>query len=542
MSERHEVELDRLDMESQNPDSDRTDRLKELFPEAITEGTGDIDFDKLRELLGKRVNESKERYAFTWPGKHDAIRQSQTPSMATLRPLKEKSVDWDTTENLYIEGDNLEVLKLLQRSYHGQVDMIYIDPPYNTGNDFVYKDSFGDTIENYREQTGQEHASNPETNGRFHSNWLNMMYPRLRLARELLSERGAVFMSIDDSEVQNLKTIANEIFGESNFIAQMVWAAGRKNDSKYISISHEYILIYAKNISALKDNGTIWRKKKDGLDAIYAEYDRLKADHGNDYQSISTGLKAWYKGLGNDNPSKKHKHYVSVDGKGIYFASDISWPGGGGPRYEVLHPKTHQPVPIPSRGWLFSTPQRMQEMIQEGRIEFGPDETKVPCYKRYLKETEYEVPYSVIYKDGRAASKRLATLMGGKVFDNPKDEEVIAELLSYADTPKSIILDFFSGSGTTAHATMLRNLSDNGQRRFIMVQLPEDLDNNLASTSKQSSKEVLQNAIALCDSLQEDHTICTIAEERIRRAARQLISVTPPGQSANTGRRRTITP
>lgn len=528
MSERHEVELDRLDMESQNPDSDRTDRLKELFPEAITEGTGDIDFDKLRELLGKRVNESKERYAFTWPGKHDAIRQSQTPSTATLRPLKGKSVNWDTTENLYIEGDNLEVLKLLQRSYHGQVDMIYIDPPYNTGNDFVYKDSFGDTIENYREQTGQEHASNPETNGRFHSNWLNMMYPRLRLARELLSERGAVFMSIDDSEVQNMKTIANEIFGESNFITQIVWAAGRKNDSKYISVSHEYILVYVKNISILKDNGIVWRKKKNGLGAIYAEYDRLKADRGNDYQSISAGLKAWYKGLENDNPSKKHKHYNSVDDKGIYFPDNISWPGGGGPRYEVLHPKTHQPVPIPSRGWLFSTPQRMQEMIQEGRIEFGPDEAKVPCYKRYLKETEYEVPYSVIYKDGRAASKRLATLMGNKVFDNPKDEEVIAELLSYADTPESIILDFFSGSGTTAHATMLRNLSDNGHRRFIMVQLPEDLDNNLASTSKQSSKEVLQNAIALCDSLQEDHTICTIAEERIRRAARQLISATPP--------------
>lgn len=177
MNERHEVELDQLDTESQNPDSSRAERLRELFPEAVTEGTGDIDFDKLRELLDKHVSESRERYAFTWPGKHDAIRQSQTPSTATLRPLKEKSVDWDTTENLYIEGDNLEVLKLLQRSYHGQVDVIYIDPPYNTGNDFVYKDSFGDTIENYREQTGQEHASNPETNGRFHSNWLNMMYP-----------------------------------------------------------------------------------------------------------------------------------------------------------------------------------------------------------------------------------------------------------------------------------------------------------------------------------------------------------------------------
>lgn len=183
MSEQTDVQVNQLDTESQNPESTREAQLKELFPEAVTEGTGAIDFDKLRELLGEHINTGKERYAFTWPGKHEAIRQSQTPSTATLRPLKEKSVDWDTTENLYIEGDNLEVLKLLQRSYHGQIDMIYIDPPYNTGNDFVYKDSFGDTIENYREQTGQEHASNPETNGRFHSNWLNMMYPRLRLAR-----------------------------------------------------------------------------------------------------------------------------------------------------------------------------------------------------------------------------------------------------------------------------------------------------------------------------------------------------------------------
>lgn len=248
MSEHHEVELDRLDAGSQNPDSDRANQLKELFPEAVTEGTGDIDFDKLRELLGERINESKERYAFTWPGKHDAIRQSQTPSEATLRPLKGKSVDWDTTENLYIEGDNLEVLKLLQRSYHGQVDMIYIDPPYNTGNDFVYKDSFGDTIENYREQTGQEHASNPETNGRFHSNWLNMMYPRLRLARELLAPTGVIFISIDDHEQKNLKSICDEIFGEESFIGQAVWQRRTSPDMrKRFSTAHEYILIYIKD-------------------------------------------------------------------------------------------------------------------------------------------------------------------------------------------------------------------------------------------------------------------------------------------------------
>lgn len=515
-------EIKQMDLESKDLVAERIEQMKELFPEIATEGNGSIDFEKLRLILGDEVDGGDERYAFTWPGKADAIRQAQTVSSATLRPCPDESVDWDTTQNLYIEGDNLEVLKLLQRGYHGAIDVIYIDPPYNTGHDFVYHDTFENSVDNYKSQANLTNQSNADTSGRFHTDWCSMIYPRLRLARELLSEDGALFISIDEAESSNLREIADEIMGPGNFIAQMVWSGGRKNDSKYISVSHEYILCYAKSASYLVEHGVRWHKKKEGLDAIYAEYDKLKSTYGNDYASMRTELKKWYKSLADDDPSKAHKHYSSCDERGIYFPADISWPGGGGPKYEVLHPVTGKPVAVPSRGWLFGTPERMQEIIDQGHVEFGEDETKVPCYKRYLKDTEREAPYSVIYKDGRAASKRLANLMGDKVFDNPKDEEVIAEVLSYVDSPDSLILDFFSGSGTTAHSTMMRNCTDAGNRRYILVQLPENLDSNLSSASKQSAKQVLQNAISLCDSLGKPHTLCTIAEERIRRAGKKI--------------------
>jgi adenine-specific DNA-methyltransferase len=310
--------------------------------------------------------------------------------------------------------------------------------------------------------------------------------------------------------------------GPNNFVAQMVWAGGRKNDSKYISVSHEYILCYAKSIQYFIDNGIKWRKRKQGIEEIYAEYDKLLQQWGNDYKKIQAELKQWFKDLPDDAPAKAHKHYSFVDERGIYFPDNISWPGGGGPKYEVLHPVTGKPVAVPSRGWLFGTPERMQEIIDQGLVEFGDDETKVPCYKRYLKDTEEEAPYSVIYKDGRAASKRLAALMGAKVFDNPKDEEIISELISYVDTPDSVVLDFFSGSGTTAQAVMMRNTEDAGNRHFILMQLPESLDARLAATSKQSSKQVIKDAISLCDQLSSPHALTVIAEERIRRAGNKI--------------------
>lgn len=244
----------KIDLESEDLVADRIDQLKTLFPEIAVEGDGTIDFEKLRLILGDEVDEGQERYAFTWPGKADAIRQAQTPSTATLRPDKADSVNWDTTENLYIEGDNLEVLKLLQRGYHGKVKMIYIDPPYNTGHDFVYRDKFEDTIENYKEQAGLSSQSNADTSGRYHSDWLSMMYPRLRLARELLRDDGVIFISIDDNEQKNLKELCDEIFGEASFVGQAVWQKRTSPDMrKRFSTGHEYVLIYVKDIEKLSD-------------------------------------------------------------------------------------------------------------------------------------------------------------------------------------------------------------------------------------------------------------------------------------------------
>lgn len=251
----------------------------------------------------------------------------------------------------------------------------------------------------------------------------------------------------------------------------------------------------------------------------------MSAKYGDKYDRIEKEMKSWYKKLDDSDPAKRQSHYSSADKNGLYYADNISWPGGGGPRYEVLHPITKKPVTVPSRGWLFSTPERMKEVIAEGLVEFGQDETKVPCFKRYLSKTEFEVPYSVIYKDGRAASKRLKDLLGEKVFDNPKDEEIIARILSWVGTEKdSIIMDFFSGSGTTAHATFLQNMIDGGNRRFILVQIQEDLDDSLKRVTKKSAQAVIKNAINLCDQIHCDHSICTIAEERIRRAGEKIKS------------------
>ena len=423
--------------------------------------------------------------------------------MSTLRPYPEESVDWDTTQNLYIEGDNLEVLKLLQTAYYRKVKMIYIDPPYNTGNDFVYEDDFKDPISRYKEVTAQTTKSNPETMGRYHTNWLNMMYPRLRLASNFLSDDGVIFISIDDNEVHNLRKVCDEVFGEENFIAQLIWAAGRKNDSKYISVSHEYILCYVKSMAFLKEKEIVWREKKGGLDEIYKQEEIVRKLHGDDYKTMTEELKKWYKNLANGHPAKDHKHYNKVDSKGIYFPDNISWPGGGGPDYELVNPENGAPATIPSRG-LLTKKETMLEWIAQDRVDFG-EPGSVPCLKSYLRDREMSVAYSVFYQDGRASSKRLMAEFGSKVFENPKDENIISRLINFAVADKqSIILDFFSGSGTTAHAVMQLNAEDGGNRRFIMVQLPEQTDEK-SEAYKAGYK-----------------TIAEIGKERIRRAGTKI--------------------
>ena len=513
------------------------DKIAALFPGCVTEmrGGGGVDgkvkrginFEMLKQMLSPDVVDGDECYEFTWVGKKASIVEANKPIRKTLRPCPEESKDWDTTENLYIEGDNLEVLKLLQEAYLGKVKMIYIDPPYNTGSDFIYADDFMRTQKEENEQMGMYDEDenrlfkNTDTNGRFHSDWCSMMYSRLLLSRNLLTEDGAIFISIDENEVNTLKAICDEIFGASNFIAELIWSAGRKNDSKYISVSHEYILCYFKSAQYIKDHKILWREKKQGLADIYVEYDRLKKIYGSDYTSIEKGLKGWYKALPDGHPAKDHSHYCRVDENGIFFADNISWPGGGGPKYQVLHPLTHKPVKIPSRGWL-TNESTMKQWIAQGRVEFGKDENAVPTLKSYLKDREYSVPYSVFYKDGRAASKRLATLMGDKVFENPKDEEIIQRIIQFCGTDDGdIIMDFFSGSATTAHALFLANEEQNKHRKFILVQLPEPIDPQKEASEK--ARKVAQNAVKLLDSLGVPHTICEIGKERIRRAGAQIL-------------------
>lgn len=522
--------MEHLKMQTADMADRNIEQIGALFPECLTERINSngrveqaIDFDKLRQLLAHDVVEGHEqRYQFTWPDKRAAIRLANTPTSKTLRPCRAESVDFDTTQNLYIEGDNLDVLKLLRENYLGKVKMIYIDPPYNTGNDFVYNDDFAQGKTEFEQRSGlfdeEGHQTidpmqrNTEANGRFHTDWLNMIYPRLKVARDLLSDDGVIFISIDDNEVDNLKKVCNEIYGEDNFVAQIVWEQGRKSIAIQVAINHEYCLIYCKNrnanIEADKNRpNRNWQIKKRGLELIYQTYDRLKKQYGDDYASIEAELKKFYKDLPDDNPAKAHSHYRNVDEYlGIYHPDNISQGTGQGGRFDIIHPVTHKPCKVPAGGWRFSQ-SKLPELLANHRIVFGKDETTVPCLKRYLCETEYEVYPSIFYKDGRGASKRLTALFGGKYFDFPKDEEIIktfVQLVTSYENSDSLVLDFFSGSATTAHAVMQLNAEDGGNRKFIMVQLPEKTD-----PQSEAYKAGYPN-------------ICEIGKERIRRAGKKI--------------------
>jgi len=310
----------------------------------------------------------------------------------------------------------------------------------------------------------------------------------------------------------------DEIFGQENFVADMVWAAGRKNDSRLVSVSHEYIVCYARDTSYLKEQKVEWRQRKKGLEDIYSQYEKLKRDHGNNFAAMTTGMKEWFKGLADSHPAKAHKHYHRVDKRGIYFAADISWPGGGGPKYEVLHPKTNKPVRVPARGWTTPDPTKMQSWIDDDRVDFGDDETLMPCLKKHLKDSEYQPPYSVFYQDGRAASKRLRSLMGEDCFNFPKDETILQELVGMMTSTDDLIVDFFAGSGTTGNAVSAQNALDGGTRHYILVQLPEPLD--------QENKDQ-KVAADYCESFKKSRNIAELTKERLRRAGKKIREENP---------------
>jgi adenine-specific DNA-methyltransferase len=385
--------------------------------------------------------------------------------------------------------------------------MIYIDPPYNTGSDFVYKDNFAQNSEAFKEDSGQideynqRLVVNPETAGRFHSEWLTMIYPRLKLARNLLTEDGVILISIDDHELNNLRKICDEIFGEVNFIANLIWEKGRKNDSRFFSVGHEYILVYTKDKMLLREKNVYWREEKPGAKEIHEEYLRLKKIHKNDFIKIEGGLKDFYSNLPITHPSKKHARYSNVDERGVWRDDNMSLPRGGA-IYDVIHPVTGLPCAVPPGGWRYANIEKMQEKIKEGFVVFRKDHTEPPIRKTYLlrivgddevndfdnEEVEessdnigMQVAGTYFYRSGLQATNELKSIFGKqKIFNNPKDREVLERLINYCTNgdKNAIICDFFAGSGTTAHAVLQLNLKDNGNRKFICIQIPEATPNN----------------------------------------------------------------
>lgn len=480
-----------LKMHSMNKIDENVRKIAALFPNCVTEAKDEngeivhkIDFDMLKQELSTTLVEGREeRYQFTWPDKKQAILTANAPIDKTLRPCREESVDFDNTQNLYIEGDNLEVLKLLQETYLGKIKMIYIDPPYNTGNDFVYEDDFAQDAAGYIANSGQTDeegnrlVANTESNGRFHTDWLNMMYPRLKLARDLLSDDGVIFISIDDNEQSNLKKICDEIFGEGNFIAQLVWerAYSPKNDAKFISNSHDYVLMYAKGI----DNFVIGRLPR--TEEANARY---------------------------SNPDN--------DPRGVWKPSDMSVKTyNASTDYPITTPSGKVVEPPAGRCWSLSA-KAFAERLQDNRIWFGPNGDSVPCIKRFLTELKFDgmAPTSILfYKDvghSQEGAQEVSKLLDGGFFSGPKPQRLMKRLLTLANLKEdSIVLDFFSGSGSTGHAVMSMNKEKETNIKFILVQLPE-----LCDEKSEAYKAGYKN-------------ICEIGKERIRRAGKKIIEENP---------------
>lgn len=482
--------MEHLNMQSMDKVAANVAKIRELFPNCVTERINNegklehaIDFDMLKQELSDHVVDGlQERYQFTWPDKRKAILAANAPINKTLRPCREESVDFDNTENLYIEGDNLEVLKLLQETYLGKVKMIYIDPPYNTGNDFVYNDDFKQSSDEYVENSGQlddegnRLVANTESNGRFHTDWLNMIYPRLKLAKDLLSEDGVIFISIDDNEAYNLRKVCDEIFGEENFLAQIIWerAFAPVNLKKHFSPSHDYIICYANNIDNCVCNGL---KRDDSSNSRYA------------------------------NPDN--------DPRGVWTSGDLSvGPAVTEKIYEIITPSGRSVYPPSGYCWRLDK-NTFFEYVKDKRIWFGENGDNVPRIKRFLSEVKQGITPMTIWRfkevgSSQDASRNLKKLFDDKAFfEYPKSVPLIERCIQLYSNKKSLILDFFSGSATTAHAVMQLNAEDGGKRKFIMVQLPE-----VCAENSEAYKAGYKN-------------ICEIGKERIRRAGKKIKEENP---------------
>ena len=467
------MDTNKLDGLSMNLESANMEKLKACFPECFSEGT--LDIDKLLSLCGEYIDNDFEKYKFEWKGKSESLRLAQKRSTGTLRPCREESVNFDDTQNIYIEGDNLEVLKLLQTAYYNKIKMIYIDPPYNTGNDFVYEDDFADPMARYKEITEQTTKSNPETMGRFHTNWLNMMYPRLRLAANLLKDDGVIFISIDDNEVDNLKKLCNEVFGEENFVSQIcIKGSGGRQDSKHFAVIHQYVICYTKNIECFVAGEDEKEEEK------FPYYDEEKGLH---YKTQL--LRKW--GDKSKREDRPNLYYPIID-------------PDGNEHYPMLNETTEG-------RWRWGK-EKMAEGIEQGLVTFVKTNDKWVAYEKIFEGQRNTKKFNTwIENIGTESSINIIKeLFGEKVFDYPKPVELIKQFIKMANTTsESIILDFFSGSATTAHAVMQLNAEDGGNRKFICVQLPE-----LCDEKSEAYKAGYKN-------------ICEIGKERIRRAGKRIL-------------------
>lgn len=511
--------MDHLRMHSADLTARNIDQLAELFPAVVTETRDEhgevkraVDFDLLRQELSDHVVEGpQERYQLDWPGKREALFAANAPIAKTLRPQREESVDFDTTKNLFIEGDNLEALKLLQESYLGKVKLIYIDPPYNTGHDFVYNDSFAQSSSEYLERSGQKDESgaglksNPESNGRFHSDWLSMMYARLKTARNLLTDDGVIIAAIDDAEHANLRSIMDQVFGAENFLANVVWQGSGKNDARFTAGGLDYMLIYARSRSTLIQLDVRFKGPKRGYEDVMEAGRAAWEESGHNAARATTLYREWWK----KKPDVEAglKAYSEIDDLGDIFRRDnLASPNPReNLRYDVLHPETGLAVAMHKNGWRLSR-TAMGERIKEGRILFGADHTSTLSFKRLLREMDSQSIRPLVSTDRATATDSLIQLLGAKLFDYPKDTHILSTWFSAvlgADRD-AIVMDFFAGSGSAGHAVMELNAADQGSRKYILVQLDETPDQ--ASTAAHHGYE----------------TIAAVARERLRRAGENI--------------------
>ncbi|WP_176158883.1 site-specific DNA-methyltransferase [Burkholderia multivorans] len=479
-------------------------QLRDLFPAAFLDG--ELDKGALLSALG--LDDTEPSFAFTWPGMDQARKEARAPTTITLVPDAASSVNWETARDVLIEGDNLQVLKLLKNGYSGQVKLIYIDPPYNTGDSFTYNDDFSVPEKDYLvatgqvDEQGQATTSKKEIKGRKHAPWLTMMFPRLVAARHLLRRDGVFLASIDNNEVHHLRLLLDAVFGAENFVDMITWRGARKGDAKLMGSGQDYILVYVRDRAWMRDNDVRWRERKEGLEPIYAKVDELMKVHGTDYAAATAALKDWFKSLPDEDPSAAHAHYCVIDKRGVFFPGDIASPN---PRPNLVY--DWKGYSIPENGWRYDR-EEMERLDKDDRLVYPDSKDKRIQVKRYLKEHEEWAPASVVYRDRRAASAALKNLMGNKVFDDPKSTDVLARLFHAMTKDGDLILDFFAGSGSTGHAVWEQNPKDGMTRRWILVQRPEEPDD-----STDTGKAALAAGYK---------TIFEITAERLRRAAAVL--------------------